>query len=1496
MDLKSYVVMLNMRVKRRGYFVRECRALRNQGNRNRDAPTRNTPVDTSTTNSMVVQDGICDYDWSFQAEEELTNFALMYDQKREALNKSNLEIIGYLRLESLEARILVHEKNEAVYEEDIALLKYDVQVKDISIKDFNNQLENALKEKDDLKLKLEKINTSSMNLTKLINSQISAIDKTGLGYDGHVNESEVFNNVVDSCESDRDDNQVNDRFKKGEGYHAVLPPYTGNYMPPRADLSFTGLDNSIFKSKVSKTITSVPKIETNASKTCKDSLEKPKTVRNTTIENENKAEKPRKFSQSPRVLIKSGQVPVNDAKQSSHRATTSVSTARHVNIVVSRPNVHNALPTTYSYFNAHSPIRRPFNKKSAAKTNNFNEKINTAKGNPQYALQDQRIFNSGCFRHITRNKSYLTDYQEIDGGFVTFGGNAKGGKITGKDPGRERAQRNEFESMFGQDKDANGNRMFTPVSAAGSTYVNLGGSIPINAATLPNADLPTGPLMPDLEDTADLQDTGIFSGAYDDEVADFNNLKLTTVVSPIPTTMIHKDHPKEQIIGDPLSAPQTRIITKTSKEHAMVDLPKRKHDIGTKWVYINKKDKRGIVVRNKARLVAQGYTQEEGIDYDEVFTPVARIEAIRLFLAYASFMRFIVYQMNEKSVFLYGTVEGEMYVCQPLGFEDPYFPDKVYKVEKALYGLHQAPRAWYKTMSTYLLENIFKRRIIDKTLFIKKDKGDLLLMQVYVDDIIFGSTKKSLCTEFEGLMYKKFQMSSMGELTFFLGLQVMQRDDGIFISQDKYVADLLKKFDFSSVKTTSTLIETNKALLNDEEAVDVDIYLYRSMIGSLMYLTAVRIFRYLKCQPKLGLWSFDLEAFLDSDYVGASLDRKSITGVYTSCIKQFWATAKVKNVNGEAHIQAIVDKKKVIIIDASIRRDLRFEDEGGVDCLSNEVIFEQLTVMGAKTIAWNEFSSTMASAIICLAINKNFNFSKYIFDNMVKHFDGGVKFMIYPIFVQVFLDNQVEGMDRHNANFVIFSHTKKVFANIKREGKDFSGKVTPLFQSMMKKKKSNRKQRKEIEVPSPNSEIPNEERLPTTSNDPLPSGEDRMRLLVQEESQEIETEKAVKNLGLKRLRKVGSARKVESSTKASLGDQDDASKYGRIIDNIDQDVEITLVDDTQGRMNEEDMWWDELTLAQTLIEIQAAKPKGITTAATIVTAAGTSPKAKGIVRQELSERPTPTPTDSSQQSSKTKDKGKAKMIESEKPLKRKERIMIDEEEEEANIALAAKWDNTQAMMDADCELAARLQEEKRGELSIEEKSRLFVELMVKRNKHFARLRAKNIRSKPPTKAQKRNHMCTYLKNMANYKHNQLKNKSFKEIQMLFNNTMKWIEAFVPMNTEKTTEGGEKITEEENESAKLKRCLEIIPEDDEDVTIEATPLSSKSPTIVDYKIYRQRRKSFFKIIKVDGNSQNYLTFGKMLKNFNREDLEVLWSIVKARFKKTTPIDDMDNMLF
>nr|GEY27448.1 putative ribonuclease H-like domain-containing protein [Tanacetum cinerariifolium] len=292
---------------------------------------------------------------------------------------------------------------------------------------------------------------------------------------------------------------------------------------------------------------------------------------------------------------------------------------------------------------------------------------------------------------------------------------------------------------------------------------------------------------------------------------DLSNLEINISVNPIPTTRVHKDHPVNQIIGDLNSAPQTRSMARV------------------------------------------GHTQEEGIDYDEYFAPVARIKAIQMFLAYACFMGFMVYQMDVKSDFLYETIEEEVYVYQPLGFEDPNYPDKVYKVVKVLHGLYQAPRTWYETLANYLLENVFQKGKIAQTLFIKKKKGDILLVYMYVDDIIFGSTNKELCKAFEKLIKDKVKMSSMRELTFFLGLQVKKKDDGIFISKDKYVAEILRKFGFTDVKSDSTPIETEKPLLKDPDAStpietkkpllkdpdseDVDVHIYRSMIGSLMYLT-----------------------------------------------------------------------------------------------------------------------------------------------------------------------------------------------------------------------------------------------------------------------------------------------------------------------------------------------------------------------------------------------------------------------------------------------------------------------------------------------------------------------------------------------------------------------------------------------------------------------------------------------------------------------------------
>jgi hypothetical protein len=262
--------------------------------------------------------------------------------------------------------------------------------------------------------------------------------------------------------------------------------------------------------------------------------------------------------------------------------------------------------------------------------------------------------------------------------------------------------------------------------------------------------------------------------------------------------------------------------------------------IGTKWIFKNKTDEHGTVVRNKARLVAQGYTQIEGVDFDETFAPVARLESIRILLSIACHLDFKLYQMDVKSAFLNGVLQEEVYVEQPKGFQDPHHPHHVYKLKKALYGLKQAPRAWYERLTIYLLAKGFTRGQPDRTLFIRNQGTHKLITQIYVDDIIFGATLDSLAHEFSEEMKQDFEMSMIGELNYFLGLQVKQTTEGIFISQSKYAKDLVKRFGLDGKSHARTPMSTSVKISSDLTGKSVDPSFYRSMIGSLLYLIASR--------------------------------------------------------------------------------------------------------------------------------------------------------------------------------------------------------------------------------------------------------------------------------------------------------------------------------------------------------------------------------------------------------------------------------------------------------------------------------------------------------------------------------------------------------------------------------------------------------------------------------------------------------------------------------
>ncbi|GKB73251.1 putative ribonuclease H-like domain-containing protein, partial [Tanacetum coccineum] len=833
---------------------------------------------------------------------------------------------------------------------------------------------------------------------------------------------------------------------------------------------------------------------------------------------------------------------------------------------------------------------------------------------------------------------------------------------------------------------------------------------------------------------------------------------------PIPTTRIHKDHHIDQVIRDLQSATQTRRMSKNLDGHGKN--PKGNSCIegskldrgyvgrastiqvtkildfsgftkGSKWIFRNKKDEMGIVIRNKARLVAQGYTQEEGIDYDKVFSHVVRIEAIRLFLAYASFKDFVVYQMDVKSAFLYEKIEEEVYVCQPPGFEDSDFPDRVYKVEKTLYGLHQAPRAWYETLLTYLLDNGFQRGKIDKTLFIKRHKGDILLVQVYVDDIIFGSTKKELCIAFEKLMHEKFQRSSMGKLTFFLGLQVKQKKDGIFISQDKYITEILKKF--------RSMIGSLMYLISSRPNIMFAVYACaRYQVNQkVSHLHAVkRIFRYLKGQPKLGLWylkdsPFDLVAYTDSDYAGASLDRKSTTRgcqcfrcrliswqckkqtvvanstteaeyvVASSCYGQlylillgkakksvrlmmkklfeielvlmlFWSTAMVKTIIWEAQLHALVDGKKIIITESSVRRDLQLAYEEDVDCLPNSTIFEQLTLMGKPKRKDTQVPqpSDPIENVIDEVVHKELG------DSLVRAVTTASSLGAEQDSGDTIAQTRFESVSKHSNDSLLARDNTLQSDKDRLKLDELMALCTTLQNRVLDLEKTKTTQHNEI-------------------------------------------------ASLKRrVKKLEKKNRITLVDEESLGE--DASKQERI-DAIDADEEITLVSvhDVNVFAGEEVFvaTIDDITLAQALEEMKSTKPKK-----------------KGVAIQELVE--------------------------------------------EANAALIETWDDIQAKIDVDYQLAERLQAQEQEELSIKEKATLFQQLLEKRRKHFATKRAEEKRNKPPTKAQQRKIMCTYLKNMEGYKLKDLKYKEFDSIQKMFDRAFQRVNIFEDFRT-KLVEGKDK---------------------------------------------------------------------------------------------------------
>nr|GEX41459.1 hypothetical protein [Tanacetum cinerariifolium] len=1065
------------------------------------------------------------------------------------------------------------------------------------------------------------------------------------------------------------------------------------------------------------------------------------------------------------------------------------------------------------------------------------------------------------------------------------------------------------------------------------------------------SQLPDDPDMPELEDIT-------YSNDEDDvgADADFNNLEPSIIVSPILTTRIHKDHHMSQIIGDMSSTTQTRSMTRVVK------------DQGTQEVHQALKDPSWIEAMQEKLLQFK---------MQKVWVLVDLPHGKRA-IAYASFMGFMVYQMDVKSAFLYGTIEEEVYVCQPLGFEDPDHPDKVYKVVKTLYGLHQAPRAWYETLASYLLENGFQKGKIDQTLFIKKQKEDIILVRIYVDDIIFGATNKDLCKSFEKLMKDKFQMSYMGELTFFLGLQVKQKKDGIFISQDKYIAEILRKFGLIEGKSASTPIDTEKPLLKDLYGEDVDIHTYRSMIGSLMYLTSSRpgimfavcacarfqvtpkashfyavkrIFRYLKGKPHFGLWypkdsPFDLVAYSDSDY---AVQKKTVVAtlsteaeyvaaasccaqvlwiqnqlldygyiqyaltvnlnIYVSCIKQFWNIVAIKQVNDVTRLQALVDKKKVVITEAAIREVLHLDDAEGVDCLPNEEIFTELARMGyekpstkltfykaffssqwkflihtilqcmsAKRTSWNKFSSSMVSAVICLSTER-----------VGKGFFG----VETPLFKGMLVRQEIE--EEGDA----YEHVEDVTAGDDAHGDDTAAHAEVPTVT----------QEPSISSPTPPTPLPRPPQdLPSTSqvqqtlpqspqiiwNDKVAQALEITKL--KRRVKKLENKNKVRVLKLRRLQRVGTSQKVDTSDDTMM---DDESNQGRMIAEMDKDDVVVLMDDkeedkkvkeakvvesaqVQGRQAESqaEIYKTDMDHANKVLSMQEDKTKpvevqevvDVVTTAKLITEVVTASSA--IIPTVEPQVPAATLTVAPARVAATPKEPK--------PLKKKEQIEMDKE--------YAKKLHVELNKDIDWDVAID-----------------HVKLKAKEDPSVKRYQA--MKRKPQTEAQARKNMMMYLKNVVGFKLDYFKGMSYDHIRPIFeakfNSNVDFLLKIKEHIEEEESRALQTINETPEEKAAkrrklngevedLKRHLEIVPDEDNDVYTEATPLARKVP-VVDYKIIEINNKPYYKIIRADGTHQLYISFLTLVKNFDREDLEALWNLVKERFSTSKPKNFFDDFL-
>ncbi|GJS52376.1 putative ribonuclease H-like domain-containing protein [Tanacetum coccineum] len=1106
-------------------------------------------------------------------------------------------------------------------------------------------------------------------------------------------------------------------------------------------------------------------------------------------------------------------------------------------------------------------------------------------GNPEILLQDHAMVDSGCSSHMTSNKAYLSDYKDFNGDFVAFGSDPKGDKLLDESQVVLRAPRKddvynldlicdnetEFKNYAMNELCAKKGikREFKAVNTAadGTQDSYVAGSLGKDKG--PTQEYILLPLQPHrtripVKDVVqDAQEQPSENASPDKDIQDSEDV--------FDKEGQHQMPEDEQVWQDELEM----MVTQELVANAMNDESRQAFKEEKRRIASQKKAAQATSLNTpnvSAASTFTAYDDDEDVgavaDFNNMDNTIA-VSPIPTLRRHKGYIKKQILREPTSAVQTRGNIQKWLSL-------DGTIEEEVY-VKKCMF---------------INLQNGFRRGTIDKTLFIKKTKSDIMLVKVYVDDIIYGSTMKSMYTEFEEVMHKRFLMSSMGELTFFLGLQVKQQPDGIFISQDKYVADILKKFDFCSIKTATTPIESNKPLVKDEDSIEVDVHEYRSMIGSLMYLTASRpdimfvvcacarfqvtlkashlhvvkwIFRYLKHQPKLGLWyprdsPFKLEAFSYSDYAvqKQTICRKFNTeaehyvccqeSVYHSKNKHIeirhhfikdcyekrlidvlkihtdsnvadlltkgfdvtrfnflvsnWQTATVRTLaNGTQQLVASIDSKEYTITEASVRSKLQLADATGIHNLSDAEIYAGLATLGYVTEG--DIVPLLPAMLAGVAVDQEGEISR-------KSFEEEIQESTHSEILRGRIEDRGgkfrDMMDDPLVFFGVENHEKRsqqiVVTPTKASGEAQEEEISPTI----------------LEAAKTLSKVASQGVSKEKSTDKGKRYRRRARSMAKkidtglDAEEEINTGREEINTGIEEV-STGST-KVDSGTASKRGQREGKAPM------VEEDIQASHK--TKEQMRQEQAGLEEAIKLQAQLDEEVAKQIHL----------------DKMIAKRMAEEEALT----------------------EQQKKRKAQVQF-----EAQFYTEEDWDAIRAKLEANAELSKDVLGK---DLPEQDFAKRMAEMVNQRKKHFAEERAKAKRNKPMTQSQLRIYMSNYLKNQGTWKLSQLKKLKFEEIKEEFDKLVQQIDTF---ETKVLNKGKEKPVKRQGKRKKQKarkginvdKSTQEDSETDKEESVEAvnpTPLTTKSDSV---------------IMRANGADTVYMSFGAMVKDFTREDLIELY---------------------